>query len=215
MLILDSINVRSAANASSKKVGSAKLGQLFKYLGVQKDSTGTDWYKIQYTSAKVGWVTSQYAHVRSAANSKLGVNTNTNRYLKRTLTVTAKSAAVYSAIGTSSKKMGTVAKGKKYTALSWGTDKYSTTWYSIRSGGKVVWISSKNVSISDTFTTIPERKFESGSTPIIYLSPSNQVNNKFCVGNTTEQKQMYRVAEALKVILEKLPGCTVLLNSRS
>ena len=212
VLILNaSLNVRSGAGASAAKVGVAKLGQLFKHLESKKDSKGTVWYKIQYNSSKAGWVSSEYAHLRTPANAKLGINTSGTHYITRKITVTAASAGLYSSPGTSSKKVATLAKGKKYTATSWKADKNGTTWYSIRYGGKLVWISSRNVSISDTFTTIPVKKFDNGGTPIIYLSPSNQTDNAFVVGNTTEQKQMYRVAEALQAILEDEYVCEVRL----
>ena len=210
LILSDSLNVRADASASAAKVGKASLGQLCKYLESKKDSSGVLWYKIQLNSSTSGWVTSEYAHMRSEANKNLGVNTDSTRYIKRTVTVTKSKASLRTSLTSSYKNAGTVAKGKKFTALSWGTDYTGTTFYSFRYSGKVVWISSKDVSISDKFTTIPVRTFSDGSnTPVIYLSPSNQTDNAFAVGNTTEQKQMYRVAEALQAILEKEYICEV------
>ena len=36
----------------------------------------------------------------------------------------------------------------------------------------------------------------------IYLSPSKQINNEYCVGNTNEQEQMEAIAHKIKAILD-------------
>ena len=36
----------------------------------------------------------------------------------------------------------------------------------------------------------------------IYLSPSNQPSNRYCVGNTNEKKEMEAVAKKVKEILD-------------
>lgn len=49
----------------------------------------------------------------------------------------------------------------------------------------------------------------------IYLSPSNQSANRYCVGNTTEKVQMERLATALKATLEQHYTCQVTIATRS
>lgn len=45
----------------------------------------------------------------------------------------------------------------------------------------------------------------------IYLSPSNQPHNKYCVGNTTEKAEMEAVAKKVKVILDEEYECETVL----
>ena len=47
------VNVRSGAGKNYAKVGSTSKGKKFKLLDTKKDSSGTKWYKIQFTSSKV------------------------------------------------------------------------------------------------------------------------------------------------------------------
>ncbi len=54
------VNVREKATSSSKKLGTAKKGKTFKLLAVEGK-----WYKIQYTSGKVGYVFHSYVKVGS------------------------------------------------------------------------------------------------------------------------------------------------------
>lgn len=49
----------------------------------------------------------------------------------------------------------------------------------------------------------------------IYLSPSNQSANRYCVGNTTEKVQMERLAAALKAVLEQYYTCQVTIATLS
>lgn len=49
----------------------------------------------------------------------------------------------------------------------------------------------------------------------IYLSPSNQDNNSYCVGGTTEKAQMEAVAQRLKVILDSEYSCETIMADLS
>ena len=55
-----SVNVRAKATSSSKKLGQAKKGKVFKLLGIEGN-----WYKIQYTADQVGYVFHTYGKVGS------------------------------------------------------------------------------------------------------------------------------------------------------
>ena len=216
-----SVNVRSNAGASYTKVGRTSKGKTYDYLGSKKASNGRVWYKIQFTSKKTGWVTSGYCTLitvqlpSATSNPDTGKNNSSSQksgtpsYIRRTITVSKKSVKVYSAPGSYNKQMGTVKKGARYVATGWKNDRSDTTWYSFKLNGKEVWISRFNVTVSDSYTSIPEKSFQNGGVPMIYLSPSKQIHNAYAVGSTTEQVQMYRVANALKRILEKEYVCTV------
>lgn len=49
----------------------------------------------------------------------------------------------------------------------------------------------------------------------IYLSPSNQPNNKYCVGNTNEKVQMESVASKIKAVLDKEYICETVMATLS
>ena len=130
------------------------------------------------------------------------------RYIHRSIIVKA-DCKVYSAPGTENKVLGKVAKGRKYDALEWENDSKDITWFAFAYKGKTAWISRKNITVSDKFTTIPNRDFSGGGLPIIYLSPSRQIHNAYAAGSTNEQAQMYRVGTRLKKILENEYICKV------
>ena len=69
------VNIRTGAGTNYAKIGSVNKGATFTYLGEGKDSKGTLWYKIQYTSSTVGWITSQYS--KKSAVSNTGTTTPT------------------------------------------------------------------------------------------------------------------------------------------
>ena len=180
------VNLRSGAGTSFAKVGKAKKGNRFAYLSSKKAKDGKLWYQIQYTSSKKAWVLNTYA---KRANN----DASFSPYLTRTITIKKGSKSVYSEPDAKSKRMGKVSGGKKYTVTGWGEDG-KNTWYSFRLKGKQVWISRKEVNVSDQFKSIPTKDFSNGGVPMIYLSPSKQPKNNYAAGNTNEQKQMYRVA---------------------
>ena len=195
------VNLRTGAGTSFAKAGTAKKGEKYRYLSGKKAKDGKLWYQIQYTSSKKAWVLNTYA---KRANN----DASFSPYLTRTITIKKGSKSVYSEPDAKSKRMGKVSGGKKYTVTGWGEDG-KNTWYSFRLKGNQVWISRKEVNVSDQFKSIPTKDFSNGGVPMIYLSPSKQPKNNYAAGNTNEQKQMYRVAAELQKILEKEYICTV------
>ena len=191
----------TGAGTSFAKAGTAKKGEKYRYLSGKKAKDGKLWYQIQYTSSKKAWVLNTYA---KRANN----DASFSPYLTRTITIKKGSKSVYSEPDAKSKRMGKVSGGKKYTVTGWGEDG-KNTWYSFRLKGKQVWISRKEVNVSDQFKSIPTKDFSKGGVPMIYLSPSKQPKNNYAAGNTNEQKQMYRVAAELQKILEEEYICTV------
>ena len=137
------------------------------------------------------------------------------RYFSRTITVKKNSTKIYSGIGTGTSVVGTVSANSTFTVTEWDSDSSDTTWYSFNYNGKKVWIPRTSVNSSISYTSIPDRKYNEGGMPVIYLSPSRQGANLYAVGNTTEQEQMYRVANTLKTILEDEYYCSVYIPPAS
>ena len=63
------VNVRSGAGKNYSKIGSTSKGKKFTLLDTKKDSSGTKWYKIQYTSSKVGWIMGTLAYIEGEKNT--------------------------------------------------------------------------------------------------------------------------------------------------
>lgn len=61
------VNIRSGAGKNYAKIGSTSKGKKFKLLDTKKDSSGTVWYKIQYTSSQTGWVMGTLANIEGQA----------------------------------------------------------------------------------------------------------------------------------------------------
>lgn len=60
------VNVREGAGTENKSLGRVVSGQTFPYLGTSKDKEGVNWYKIQYTTKQVAYVSSQFAKLGNA-----------------------------------------------------------------------------------------------------------------------------------------------------
>ena len=129
------------------------------------------------------------------------------RYLKRKLTINENYTKVYSGVGTSTSVVTKINKNKSFEAIEWTSDAYDKTWYSFSYNGRIVWVPRTSVTVTNIYTTIPDRNFSDGGIPIIYISPSIQPDNVYAYGNTTEQDQMYRVGNALKKILDEEYYC--------
>ncbi len=156
-----------------------------------------------------------YCKVTDSKNNTLKSDTvyamitkqGSKRYFKRTITISKNYTKVYSGVGTKYSVVAKINAKKSFEALEWAADGKDTTWYRFKYNGKNVWVPRTSVTVKDKYTTIPDRKFNDGGIPIIYISPSKQPDNKFAYGNTTEQAQMYRVGKALKKILEEEYYC--------
>lgn len=144
----DSVNVRSGAGSSNSLVGHAVKDRLYDYLGQKKASNGVIWYKIQYTSSKVGYIASGYGEI---------VLPTTTAAAKQVL-VTAASVTVHSGSGTYYSKVGTATKGQAYPWLNTKTLSSGKTWYRIQySASKLGWISADYCTLqSGTGTTAAE-----------------------------------------------------------
>lgn len=124
------LNVRSGAGTSYSTIGSLKKGDT---VNVIKKSGG--WYQIQFTSSKTGWVSADYVSYKANSNS----SSNTTK----TGVVTANSLNVRSGAGTSYSIVGSLSKNTKVEITQ-----TSGSWYKIKSGSLVGWVSADYIKLS-------------------------------------------------------------------
>ena len=119
-----SVNVRSGPGTSNSKIGTAPKGEQYTCLGVSDDG---NWYKIQYTSSKEGYVYKDYIELSTGSASEPDEPTgqtvtiiNCNEWVN-----------VREGAGTNTKKLGTAPKNGKYTYLgktgNWVKVQYTDT----------------------------------------------------------------------------------------
>lgn len=61
----DTINLRSDCNASSKKIGEVKKGEIYKVLDVNLETPGFFFYEIQVDKKTIGWIASTITEKRN------------------------------------------------------------------------------------------------------------------------------------------------------
>ena len=119
-----SVNVRAGAGTNTKKIGTAKKGAKFECLGKSDDG---NWYKIQYTSSKEGYVHKDYIELSTGSASQPDEPTG------QTVTIVHCNewVNVREGAGTNTKKLGTAPKNGKYTYLgktgNWVKVQYTAT----------------------------------------------------------------------------------------
>ena len=119
-----SVNVRSGPGTSNSKLGTAPKGEQYTCLGVSDDG---NWYKIQYTSSKEGYVHKDYIELSTGSASQPDEPTG------QTVTIVHCNewVNVREGAGTNTKKLGTAPKNGKYTYLgktgNWVKVQYTAT----------------------------------------------------------------------------------------
>ena len=119
-----SVNVRSGPGTSNSKIGTAPKGEQYTCLGVSDDG---NWYKIQYTSSKEGYVHKDYIELSTGSASQPDEPTG------QTVTIVHCNewVNVREGAGTNTKKLGTAPKNGKYTYLgktgNWVKVQYTAT----------------------------------------------------------------------------------------
>ena len=111
-----SLNVRSGAGTSNKKIGSLAKGKQVELL----EKTGS-WYKIKYGNG-TGYVDGKYLKLTSDSETSRGTE-------QRTGTVTASSLNVRTGPGTKYSRVGLLYRGAKVSITG-----ESGSWYKIKSG---------------------------------------------------------------------------------
>ena len=140
----NSVNVRSGAGTSNSLIGAAPKNAQYQLLSTIKVGSDT-WYKVQYTSAKVGYIHGDYIQVStgtpdtpSAGQTVTIVNCNN-------------SVNVREGAGTNTKKLGTAPKGATYKYLGMSSD---GNWYKIQyTSSQVAYIHKNYIRLNSSSTT--------------------------------------------------------------
>lgn len=125
------VNVRSQPSGASKQVGYANLGARYKVLG----QVG-NWYKIQYSSSKEGYIWASYlelssvtaSYVSAGASTSTGGGSTTTTPTKVTITNCNSYVNVRKGAGTSTEKIGTAALNAVYPYLATDGDWIKVTY---------------------------------------------------------------------------------------
>ena len=118
-----SVNVRADASSSSTKIGTAKKGAVYDLISTVKVGSKT-WYKIQYTSSKVGYVFGTYGSTTGDTPSPIPG--------QKEVTINCVNHVIVRAKATSnSTKLGTADKGAVYPYIgksgNWVEIQYTDT----------------------------------------------------------------------------------------
>lgn len=124
------VNVRSQPSGASKQVGYANLGARYKVLG----QVG-NWYKIQYSSSKEGYIWASYLELSSVTASYVSAGASTptdggttTTPTKVTITNCNSYVNVRKGAGTSTEKIGTAALNSVYPYLATDGDWIKVTY---------------------------------------------------------------------------------------
>ncbi|WP_251862466.1 SH3 domain-containing protein [Clostridium sp. Marseille-Q2269] len=145
-----SLNVRNSGSLSASIIGSLKHGSSVSILG----KTGS-WYKIKYGS-KIGYVNSDY--ISSNNSSKTTISTKTNPTSSSNVTVTGKGTVKLSDTSSalnfrtgpslSSSISGSLSNGASVDILE-----KTGSWYKVRYGSKIGYVSGQYITTSKASTT--------------------------------------------------------------
>ncbi len=118
----NAVNIRKGPSSKTKKIGSAKNGQVFRLLGTEANGK---WYKIQYRENTVGYVFHDYAKVGTATPDPFpSGTTGTIVNCKTRVNVREKASS-------KSRLLGKADKGTTYEVLG-----RSGNWVKIKFEGK-------------------------------------------------------------------------------
>lgn len=126
--------VRSKASAKGEKIATVSKGKKYEYLASDTDEKGQNWYKIQYSSDKSGWVLSSLSKLVTAedkSENKTDNKTESKTTVKQ-VQITASKVVVRKSASTTSKSLGTTTKNKKFTYLASKKGADGKTWYQIQ-----------------------------------------------------------------------------------
>ncbi|MDR1003169.1 MAG: serine hydrolase [Oscillospiraceae bacterium] len=217
------VNVRSGAGTSYSKVGSAAKGKTYTYLSEAKDSKGCVWYKVQFTSSKTGWITSQYSKKSTVVTTPTVPPPAEAK--KTIITVTGGTVNVRSGAGTSYSKVGSAAKGKTYTYLSEAKDSKGRVWYKVQfTSSKTGWITSQyskkstaSTSSSSNSSSSPQSNVNSvakkyGAVGIqVAVINDGKVTNTYNYGYAT--KKTKKMASDTKIRVASISKVAVAINA--
>ena len=101
------LNIRSGAGTGYSKIGSLAKGKTFTGTGAAKDSSGVNWYKLNY-NGKNGYASSKYVNIKQNTVTPVSGMQGTVNTAKDPL-------IIRSGPGTGYRKLGKLAKGKTFS----------------------------------------------------------------------------------------------------
>lgn len=140
------LNVRKGPGTKYGKLGSMKKGRSFTITGKAKDSSGVWWYRLKY-DGKTGYVSSKYVKTSSSSSSSSIKVTKINKKAK--VNISSGTLTVRKGPGTKYTSIGSLKKGKTFTATGQAKDASGTLWYRLTYNKKTGYVSSKYVKLSN------------------------------------------------------------------
>ncbi len=141
------LNVRRGPGAKYASIGSLKKGKSFSITGKAKDSSGVWWYRLKY-NGKTGYVSSKYVKTSSSSSSSSIKVTKINKKAK--VNISSGTLTVRKGPGTKYTSIGSLKKGKTFTATGQAKDASGTLWYRLTYNKKTGYVSSKYVKLSNS-----------------------------------------------------------------
>lgn len=167
------VNVRSGAGTGYKSLGQVDNGQVFTYLGTEKDSGGTNWYKIQYTAQQAGFVTSQYSRLNGTGGSSSSGSSSASGAGELVVTVLSNGVNVRAGAGTNYDKLGLVNMGQTFPYISEKTVG-SYVWYCFQyTASQVGWIRSDYATKANESDAPTQDNISSGNVTLTVKNGNN------------------------------------------
>ena len=141
------VSVRSTPSYDYASIGTINANTAYKYLNSKStDSHGREWYKIQYTSSKTGWVCSHYTHLVTVSAKNYVLTTSSKINMRK-------------GPGTSYASYGLSYANTYYSVIGCAGEGFSlngTKWYQVMDNqNRVFWFKStllSKVNIGSTVT---------------------------------------------------------------
>ena len=131
-------------------------------------------------------------------------------YLNRKVTVDKAVTGLYTGAGTDFELIKEIKKGTTGRVFGEKSGTDGERWFRVElSDGMTGWLARADAAITNSCKTLPSRQYTADAPIIIYLSPSRQGGNPYCIGNTTEKAEMEAVAAVTSRILKEEYQCVV------
>ncbi len=134
------LNVRSGPGTSYSKLGSLTEGKRFQAIQKVKKTDGSQWYKLQYSSSKTGYVSADYVSLTNIVKEETFV---------RKGIVTRSTLNVRTAAGPSNKQIGTLKKGAAVYISKSQIITSGAKWYEIEFEDHKAYVHSGYIELTD------------------------------------------------------------------
>lgn len=130
--------------------------------------------------------------------------------MKRTVTVSAASTGIFTDAGAEFEQLSTVARGKNLRVFGEKSGSDGNRWFRVElSDGSTGWLAREDVNVTNALSQLELRSDTAANPPVIYISPSRQDKNFYCIGDTTEKEQMEAVGNLAAKKLAESYNCVV------